>query len=103
MRDGTFLDFLDGFRYGAPQFPTRHSQNPKEGLVRKSAWLLILFILLGGLLGGILGEILRVTAPKGAIQNMFTTALTPGINPPLTLDLVLIKITFGIVLKMNLL
>jgi hypothetical protein len=71
--------------------------------VRKSPWLLLLFILLGGLLGGILGEILRVMAPKGTIQNIFTTALTPGLNPPVTVDLVLLKLTFGIVLKMNLL
>ncbi|TLY42241.1 MAG: DUF4321 domain-containing protein, partial [Nitrospirae bacterium] len=52
--------------------------------MRKSPWMLLLFILLGGLLGGILGEILRVMAPEGAIQSIFSTALTPGINPPLT-------------------
>lgn len=71
--------------------------------MRKSAWVLLLFILLGGLLGGILGEILRVMAPKGTVQNIFSTALTPGINPPLTVDLVLLKITFGFTVKMNLL
>jgi hypothetical protein len=71
--------------------------------MRKSPWVLLLFILLGGLLGGILGEILRVMAPKGTIQNIFSTALTPGINPPLTIDLVLLKVTFGFALKMNLL
>jgi hypothetical protein len=71
--------------------------------MRKSPWLLLMFIVLGGLLGGILGEILHVMAPKGTIQNIFSTALTPGINPPLTVDLVLIKITFGFVVKMNLL
>lgn len=71
--------------------------------MRKTLWLLLLFILLGGLLGGILGEILRVMAPKGTIQNIFTTSLTPGLNPPVTVDLVLLKLTFGIVLKLNLL
>ena len=71
--------------------------------MRKSPWLLLMFILLGGLLGGILGEILHVMAPKGTIQSIFSTALTPGINPPLTVDLVLLKITFGFVVKMNLL
>jgi hypothetical protein len=71
--------------------------------MRKSPWLLLVFILLGGLLGGILGEILRIMAPGGAIQNIFATALTPGIHPPLTLDLVLLKVTFGFSLKMNLL
>lgn len=71
--------------------------------MRKSAWVLLLFILLGGLLGGILGEILRIMAPKGTVQNIFSTALTPGINPPLTVDLVLLKVTFGFTVKMNLL
>ncbi|WP_447979662.1 DUF4321 domain-containing protein [Candidatus Nitrospira bockiana] len=71
--------------------------------MRKSPWVLIVFILLGGMLGGILGEILRVMAPKGTIQNIFTTALTPGIEPPLTVNLVLLKVTFGLVVKMNLL
>jgi len=71
--------------------------------VRKSPWILLVFILLGGLLGGILGEILRVMAPKGTIQNIFTQAIMPGIEPPVTVNLVLLKITFGIVVKMNLL
>ena len=71
--------------------------------MRKSPWVLLLFILLGGLLGGILGEILHVMAPQGTTQNIFATALTPGINPPFTLDLVLMRITFGVVLKLNLL
>ena len=71
--------------------------------MRKSPWLLFLFIVLGGLLGGILGEILHVMAPKGTIQNIFSTALTPGVNPPLTVDLVLLRVTFGFVIKMNLL
>lgn len=70
--------------------------------MRKSPWLLVIFILLGGLLGGILGEILRIMAPAGAIQNIFSAALTPGINPPLTVDLILLKVTFGLLLKMNL-
>ena len=65
--------------------------------------MLIVFILLGGLLGGILGEILHIMAPSGAIQKIFSTALTPGINPPLTIDLQLLKITVGFVLRMNLL
>jgi uncharacterized protein DUF4321 len=71
--------------------------------MRKSPWLLLVFILLGGLLGGILGEILRIMAPGGAIQNIFSTALMPGISPPLTVDLILLKVTFGFLLKMNLL
>ena len=49
--------------------------------VRKSPWLLLIFLLIGGLLGGILGEILRVMAPQGTIQTIFATNFTPGISP----------------------
>ncbi|MBM4119289.1 MAG: DUF4321 domain-containing protein [Nitrospira sp.] len=72
--------------------------------MRKSPWMLLLFILIGGLLGGILGEILRVMAPQeGTIQRIFTTALTPGVDPPLVINFILLKITAGFTLKMNLL
>ena len=71
--------------------------------MRKSPWMMFLFIIVGGLLGGVFGEILRVLAPQGAIQSLLATALSPGINPPLTLDFVLFKLTLGFIFKMNLL
>ena len=71
--------------------------------MKKSPWILVIFVLIGGLLGGVLGEILRVMAPHGTIQTIFATNFTPGISPPLTIDLVLLKFTIGFVLKINLL
>ena len=71
--------------------------------VKKSGWTLLGFILIGGLLGGMLGEILTVFSPSEQIQTIFARALSPGINPPLTVDLVLIKVTFGFLFKINLL
>ncbi len=71
--------------------------------MRKSPWVLLMFLLIGGLLGGILGEILRVMAPQGTIQSLFATNVTPGISPPLTIDLILLKLTFGFSLKVSLL
>lgn len=71
--------------------------------MRKSPWGLLIFVLVGGLLGGILGEILRVMAPQGTIQSIFSTNFTPGISPPFTLDLVLVKLTLGFSLKVNIL
>jgi hypothetical protein len=44
--------------------------------MKKSVWMLVIFVVLGGLLGGILGEILRVIAPPGTIQNIFSKAVT---------------------------
>ena len=71
--------------------------------MRKSPWILLIFVLIGGLLGGVLGEILRVMAPQGTIPAIFASNFTPGINPPLTIDLVLLKFTIGLILKINLL
>ena len=45
--------------------------------VRKSPWLLLVFLLIGGLLGGILGEILRVMAPAGDNSDHFRHKLHP--------------------------
>ena len=71
--------------------------------VKKSGWTLLGFILIGGLLGGMLGEILTVFSPSEQIQTIFARSLSPGINPPLTVDLVLIKVTLGFLFKINLL
>ena len=71
--------------------------------MRKSIGVLLIFILIGGMLGGIFGEILRVMAPNGTIQNIFAGNFSPGINPPLTIDLVLLKLTFGFNIKVSLL
>jgi len=71
--------------------------------VRKSPWILVACVVIGGLFGGLLGEILLAVFPPGAIQNIFTQAVHPGLSPPVTLDLWLLKITMGFTLKMNLL
>ncbi len=71
--------------------------------MKKSGWTLLGFIFIGGLLGGMLGEILTVFAPSEPIQTIFAKSVSPGIHPPLTIDLVLIKVTIGFLLKINLL
>lgn len=71
--------------------------------MKKSGWTLLGFIFIGGLLGGMLGEILTVFSPSEQIQTIFAKSVSPGIDPPLTVDLVLFKITFGFLFKINLL
>jgi hypothetical protein len=90
------------FGYGSHGF-SGHSEQRGSSRVRKSPWILVIFLLIGGLLGGILGEVLHVMAPQGTIQSIFSTHFTPGINPPLTLDLVLVKLTLGFSIKVNIL
>lgn len=93
------------FRYG-PKSPTALLRDYTESYeatgVRKSYWVLLIFVLIGGLLGGVLGEILRVMAPHGTIQSIFATNFSPGISP-FTIDLVLLKFTLGFEIKINLL
>jgi len=97
---------LGAFGYGAFQAQRISYDNPvgrTSERVRKSPWVLFMFVLIGGLLGGILGEILHVMAPQGTIQSIFSTHFTPGIDPPLTIDLVLIKLVLGFSVKVNIL
>jgi hypothetical protein len=71
--------------------------------VRKSPWLLLVCVLIGGMFGGLLGEILLTVAPGGIIQDVFAKAIHPGLNPPVTVDLRLLTFTIGFTIKMNLL
>ncbi len=71
--------------------------------MRKSPWILVTCVLVGGLFGGLLGEILMAVTPPGIIQNIFTQAVHPGLSPPVTIDLWLLKFTVGFTVKMNLL
>ena len=71
--------------------------------MKKSGWTLLGFIFIGGLLGGMLGEILTVFSPLEPIRTIFAQSLSTGLDPPLTANLILFKITLGFVLKVNLL
>lgn len=71
--------------------------------MRKSPWILVTCVLVGGLFGGLLGQILTAVTPPGIIQNVFTQAVHPGLSPPVTIDLWLLKFTIGFTVKMNLL
>ncbi len=72
-------------------------------MLKKSGRHLLLFIFIGGLLGGILGEILQVVSPQGIIRDIFGEAQSLGVDPPVTVNLVLLKFTLGFLLKINLL
>ena len=71
--------------------------------MRKSPWILVTCVVVGGLFGGLLGEILVAVFHPGVIQNIFTQSLNLGINPPFKVDLWLLTISVGFTLKMNLL
>ena len=72
-------------------------------MLKKSGRYLLLFIFIGGLLGSILGEILQIVSPQGLVRNIFAEALSLGLDPPVTVNLVLLTFTLGFLLKINLL
>jgi len=72
-------------------------------IARKTPWLLLFFVLLGGLFGGLVAEILRAVAPTGPISTLFLGNLTLGITNPITIDLYLLTFTLGAAVKVNLL
>jgi hypothetical protein len=72
-------------------------------VLKKSGGYLLLFIFIGGLLGSILGEILQIVSPQGMVRSIFGEALSLGLDPPVTVNLVLVKFTLGFLLRINLL
>lgn len=68
----------------------------------KGVIFFLVIVILGALLGGVLGEILGLLVKEGALHNILITGITPSLSP-VTLDLAVLKFTFGIGMKLNLL
>ena len=73
-----------------------------EQASRKGVIFFIAVIILGALLGGVLGEILGLIIRGGMFHKILVTGLSPSLRP-VTFDLAVLSITFGIGIKMNLL
>ena len=71
--------------------------------MKKSGWVLGLMIATGGLLGAVLSEVLKALTPDGPVQTVFLQSVALAIDPPFALDLVVITITVGAIVKINLL
>ena len=63
---------------------------------------LLLMILLAGLvIGSLLGELVASLLPSGIIHDVLTRGPQIGLTPPATLDLRFAAVTFGMMLKVN--
>jgi len=63
----------------------------------------LLWTLLGGIVGTALGEILFRLLPPNAVTHFLTASVPLGTSHPLTLDIRIIELTFGALLRVNLL
>ena len=63
----------------------------------KNVWILLVFILSGIVVGGLLGEL----ASKIDWLWSLSYGESFGLNEPITLDLSVIQITFGLMFKIN--
>lgn len=63
----------------------------------KNIWILIVFILSGLVIGGLLGEL----ASRVDFLWWLSYGQSFGLTDPLSLDLNIIKVTFGLQLKIN--
>ena len=63
---------------------------------------LVFLILIAGLvLGSLLGELVARVLPSGLVHDLFTGGPQIGLHPPATLDLRFMAVTFGLLLKVN--
>lgn len=70
--------------------------------IKKRGAGFILLVLLGGaLLGSAMGQLLGVLLPPGVVKDFFIRAATPGLEPPVTVDLLVMTLTLGFTLKLN--
>ena len=63
---------------------------------RRNGWILLLFLIIGAFLGGLLGNVLGDYAPF-----LNWTSHTYGINPPLSVNLDMLSLTFGLTLRLT--
>ena len=67
-----------------------------------SAAVLLVILLLGALIGSVIGEVIGALAPGGYVAAIFAKGISPGITPPAVLDLTVLTLTFGVVMRINL-
>jgi hypothetical protein len=67
---------------------------------KRSLGFILLIIVLGALLGSALGEVLAMVLPQGVVKEFFLRSATFGFGPA-TLNLVIITLTLGFTLKLN--
>lgn len=72
--------------------------------LRKRNWGIFIFaIILGALLGSALSEIIAFLLPQGVVKDFFVKSVPVGIQPPGTINIVVLTLTLGFTIKFNIL
>ena len=71
-------------------------------MLRRTTGLLLTAIFVGLITGTLIGELVARFAPEGPLKEFLLTKIRMGFTPT-TLDLIVVKFTFGLSLSFNLL
>ncbi len=63
--------------------------------------LIALIVVAGLVVGSLLGELVASLLPTGLIHDLLTRGPQIGVTPPATVDLRFVTLTFGMMLKVN--
>ncbi|MBM3219360.1 MAG: DUF4321 domain-containing protein [Candidatus Rokubacteria bacterium] len=63
--------------------------------------LIVLIVVAGLVVGSLLGELVASLLPSGVVHDLLTRGPQIGLTPPATLDLRFVALTFGMMLKVN--
>ncbi|MEK6645120.1 MAG: DUF4321 domain-containing protein [Candidatus Firestonebacteria bacterium] len=67
----------------------------------RGIWVYVIILVIGALFGTVLGEAIGAITPQGPIRDFFIKSIGPGLNPAPTLDLIVLTITLGFTIKLN--
>lgn len=68
-------------------------------MTKNTIWFIVI-IVVGALIGSFLGKFIGLVVPSGSIRDMFATEISAGLSPT-SLDLRVVELTFGCMLKFN--
>ncbi|MFC1618411.1 DUF4321 domain-containing protein [Candidatus Neomarinimicrobiota bacterium] len=67
---------------------------------KRSIAVIVLALIIGAAIGTILGDVLGMILPEGVVKQFFLQSVSWGISP-VTLDVIVMNITFGLRIKFN--
>ena len=70
-------------------------------MAQRGFGLVILIVVAGLMIGSLLGELVASLLPTGTLHDLLTRGPQIGVTPPATLDLRFAALTFGMMLKVN--